>query len=219
MSDLYFFPMACSLAARIAAYEAGVELRYRRVDLFGDKQLIDELEPSATQEKRNLRDLSAMGQVPVLVTDQGNVLTENAAVLQYIADLNPDAHLAPPPGDTARYRLQQWLSFVGTEVHKGFNNPTFMPDTPQPVKVWARERLDLRLSVIDKHFQAGGPYLLGDAFTVADAYLVWALMLVRVAGVDLVQWSSLAAYLERARQRPSVKAAVALERKMVAAPM
>ena len=116
MLQLYFWPMACSLAARIALLEAGVDARYRVAHLWNKKVLDDD---------SDFRDVSPKGAVPVLVLENGDRLTENAAVLQYIADLRPELGLAPPPGDSDRYRLQEWLSFVATEIHKGFLFPMY----------------------------------------------------------------------------------------------
>lgn len=108
MLQLYFFPMACSLASRIALLEAGIEARYRPVDIWSKKVLDDGSDFFAVSPK---------GAVPLLVLENGERLTESAVVLQYIADLRPQAQLAPPSGDPDRYRLQEWLSFVGTEIH------------------------------------------------------------------------------------------------------
>jgi glutathione S-transferase len=116
MLQLYFWPMACSLASRIALMEAGVEARYHLVHLRSKRILVNDGDFWA---------ISPKGAVPVLVLDHGQVLTENPAVLQYIADLRPDRGLAPAATDPNRYRLQEWLSFVGTEIHKAFLFPTF----------------------------------------------------------------------------------------------
>jgi glutathione S-transferase len=116
MLQLYFYPMACSLASRIALMEAGVEARYRLAHIWKKKVLDDD---------SDFLNVSSKGAVPVLVLENGERLTETAAVLQYIADLRPESGLAPPPGDPDRYRLQEWLSFVGTEIHKAFLFPTF----------------------------------------------------------------------------------------------
>ena len=116
MLELYFSPMACSLASRIALMEAGIEARYRMVQLWTKKVLEDD---------GDFRAVAPKGAVPVLVLENGERLTESAAVLQYIADRKPELGLAPPPGDPDRYRLQEWLSFTGTEIHKGFLFPTF----------------------------------------------------------------------------------------------
>jgi glutathione S-transferase len=152
------------------------------------------------------------GAVPVLVLENGEKLTENAAVLQYIADLRPELGLAPRPGDPDRYRLQEWLSFVGTEIHKAFLFPTFWYAT-DAAKTSARERIGQNLSVADAHLKSR-QYLVGERFTVADAYLAWSLLLLKRCSVDVAEWPSLASYLDRIRARPQVKAAIELEWQM-----
>src|SRR2546430_16151641 len=143
MLQLYFFPMACSLASRIALMEAGIEARYHLVDIWTKKVLEDD---------SDFWTVSAKGAVPVLVLDNGERLTESAAVLQYIADLKPELGLAPGFGDPDRYRLQEWLSFIGTEIHKGFLFPTFWykEDAPRA----ARERIDESVAVAANHLKA-----------------------------------------------------------------
>jgi glutathione S-transferase len=202
MLQLYFWPMACSLASRIALTEAGLEARYRPVDIFTKTVL---------EEGGDFRAVSAKGAVPALVLEDGQVLTENAAVLQYIADLRPARGLAPPPGHVDRYRLQEWLSFVGSEIHKGFLFPTFWYD--DAAKACARQRIGQTLAIAARHLE-DRPFVVGESFTVADAYLAWSLLLLRFGGVDVGEWQVLAAYLERIRQRPSVARAVALEQKL-----
>ena len=141
MLQLYFYPMACSLACRIALMEAGIEARYRLAHIWNKKVLDDD---------SDFLTVSSKGAVPVLVLENGERLTETAAVLQYIADLRPEARLAPPPGDPDRYRLQEWLSFVGTEIHKAFLFPTFWY-TDEAAKASARERLGRQVSVTAAH--------------------------------------------------------------------
>lgn len=200
MLQLYFSPMACSLASRIALMEAGLDARYHQVHLW-TKKLAD--------DDSDFRDFSSKGAVPVLVLDNGERLTECAAVLQYIADLKPERGLAPRPGDMDRYRLQEWLSFVGTEIHKAFLFPTFWyKDDGSLAK--PRARIPQTLSVPAAHL-ADREYLVGNRFTVADAHLTWALLLMRAAGVDIAQWPSLSAYLARMQARPAVREAVATE--------
>jgi glutathione S-transferase len=203
--DLYFRPFACSLASRIALLEAGVAARYHQVDLTTKRLVGDDGDFFAVTRK---------GQVPVLRLDDGSLLTESIAVLQYIADLRPNAGLAPPPGDPERYRLQEWLSFVATELHKGWTHPTFMHDTPDPVKAHARSLLPGKLEFVAAHL-AQNAYLLGERFSVADAFLLWALVLTRFAGVDLANWPSLVTYLEALQKRPSVGEALAIERALL----
>ena len=200
MLQLYFSPMACSLASRIALMEAGLDARYHLVHL-GTKTIAD--------DDGDFRDISSKGAVPVLVLEDGERLTESAAVLQYIADLNPERGLAPRPGDADRYRLQEWLSFIGAEIHKAFLFPTFWyKDDASLAK--PRARIAQTLSVPAAHL-ADREFLVGQRFTVADAHLTWALLLLRAAGVDVAQWPSLTAYLERMQVRPTVREAVATE--------
>jgi glutathione S-transferase len=200
MLELYFYPMACSLASRIALMEAGIEARYRLTHIWNKKVLDDDSDFLAVSTK---------GAVPVLVLENGERLTETAAVLQYIADLRPESGLAPPPGDPDRYRLQEWLSFVGTEIHKAFLFPTFWYKDDAS-KASARERIGQSVSVAAAHL-ANREYLVGDRFTVADAHLAWALLLLGHAGVDLKQWPSLIAYRDRIHARPLVRAAIDIE--------
>src|SRR6266702_8268980 len=166
MLQLYFSPMACSLASRIALTETGLDVRYHLVHLQTKKCIEDDAD---------FRTVSPKGAVPVLVLENGERLTETAAVLQYIADLRPESGLAPPPGDPDRYRLQEWLSFVGTEIHKAFLFPTFWYKDDAS-KASARERIGQSVSVASAHL-ANREYLVGDRFTVADAHLGWALLL------------------------------------------
>ena len=197
MLQLYFSPMACSLASRIALMEAGIEARYRLADLWKKKVMEDDSDFFAVSSK---------GAVPVLVLENGERLTENAAVLQYIADLEPELGLAPPAGHADRYRLQEWLSFVGCEIHKAFLFPTFWYKD-EAAKASARERIGKSVSVAADHLE-GREFLVGDRFTVADGYLTWSLLLLGRGGVDVARWPSLVAYLERMRARPQVKAAI-----------
>lgn len=150
--------------------------------------------------------------MPVLVLDDGQMLTENPAVLQRIADLKPSAGLAPSPAVPERYRLQEWLNFVATELHKAFLYPSFRTDTPAEVKAHAREQAPQNLSVAAAKLEHAR-YLLGEHFTVADAYLLWALLLTRYLGVEL--GASLDAYLERVQQRPAVREAFDIERRLM----
>ncbi|MET4802773.1 glutathione binding-like protein [Bradyrhizobium sp. LB11.1] len=200
MLQLYFSPMACSLASRIALMEAGLDARYHQVHL-GTKKVAD--------DDSDFRGISSKGAVPVLVLDNGEQLTESAAVLQYIADAKPERGLAPRPGEADRYRLQEWLSFIGAEIHKAFLFPTFWyKDDASLAK--PRARIAQTLSVPAAHL-ADREFLVGQRFTVADAHLTWALLLLRAAGVDIAQWPSLSAYLARMQARPTVREAIATE--------
>ena len=200
MLQLYFFPMACSLSSRIALMEAGIEAQYRLAHIW-TKRIVD--------DGSDFRDLSPKGAVPVLVLENGERLTESAAVLQYIADARPEAGLAPRFGDPDRYRLQEWLSFIGAEIHKAFLFPTFWyKDDGSLAK--PRARIAQTLSVPSAHL-AQREFLVGNRFTVADAHLTWTLLLLRPAGIDISQWPSLAAYLGRMQARPAVRDAIATE--------
>jgi glutathione S-transferase len=183
MLQRYFWPMACSLASRIALTEAGIEARYRAVDLWS-KRIMD--------GGGDFWEIAPKGAVPVLVLENGSTLTENAAVLQYIADLRPERGLAPPASDPDRYQLQEWLSFVGTEIHKAFLFPTFWY-TSEVAEAAAGNRIGKSLSVAADRLEKRS-YLIGDAFTVADAYLTWALLLVGQGGVRVAAWPSLVRY-------------------------
>lgn len=209
MLQLYFSPMACSLASRIALMEAGLDAHYHQVHLLTKKVVDDD---------SDFHGASPKGAVPVLVLENGERLTESAAVLQYIADLKPETGLAPRFADPDRYRLQEWLSFIGAEIHKAFLFPTFWyKDDGSLAK--PRARIAQTLSVPAAHL-ADRKFLVGHSFTVADAHLTWALLLLRPAGVDIAQWPSLSAYLERMQARPAVREAIATEmalRKTVAA--
>jgi glutathione S-transferase len=204
--DLYFAPLSCSLASRIALYEAGMDARFHQVAL-ATKQLPD---------GSDYRAINPKGQVPALRTDEGAILTEGPAVLQYIADRAPDGGLAPPSGTFARAQLQQWLNYIGTELHKAVFYMMFRPDTPPEMKAFARNTLlPERLVYLETHL-AGRETLL-DTFSVADAYLVTVLGWVKHIGVDLAAYPAVAAYDARMLARPALARAVAEEAALRAA--
>ena len=196
--ELYFSPLACSMATRIAFYEAGGKADYTQVDTKA-KRLAD---------GSDFLPVNQMGQVPVLRTDDGALLTENAAILQYVADRYPDSGLAPQDG-YARYDLQRWLNFITSELHKVVFIPLLDPKAPEGAKAYAREKAPPRFALLDRHLE-GRVYLL-DRFTIADAYLVTVLNWGRASGVDLAPWPSLLAYFKRMLERPSVAKAVGEE--------
>ena len=204
MLQLYFYPMACSLSSRIALMETGIEARYSLAHIWKKKVLEDD---------SDFLTVSSKGAVPVLVLESGERLTEAAAVLQYIADLRPESGLAPPPGDLERYRLQEWLSFVATEIHKAFLFPTFWYKD-DAAKASARERIGQSVSAAAAHL-VKRDYVVGDRFTVADAHLAWSLLLLGRTGVDLAQWPALVAYRDRIQARPQVKAAIGIEMQLL----
>jgi glutathione S-transferase len=196
--ELYFAPLACSMATRIALYEAGAEARFHHVD-NRQKRLADGSDFLA---------INAMGQVPVLRTDDGELLTENPVVLQFVADQYPASGLAPHDG-MPRYRLQLWLNFITSELHKLVFNPLLDPRSDDGAKVFARGKAAQRFAYLNAHLD-GREYLL-DRFTVADAYLVVVLNWAVFTGIDLAQWPAVQAYFTRLRERPSVAQAFAEE--------
>jgi glutathione S-transferase len=200
--DLFFSPLACSMSARIALAEAGAPINLLEVDPLTKRLL-------ATGE--NYRAVNPLGYVPALRLDDGTVLTENAAILQFIADEHPAAGLAPPQSDPLpRAKLRQWLSFIGAELHKGLMLPLLGRETPPEVKAWTVHKYASRLAYLDDELK-GREFLL-DRFSVADAYLATVLNWTQATPeIDLAAYPNVKAYLERMRQRPSVAAAVATE--------
>ena len=200
--DLFFSPLACSMSARIALAEAGAAANFIEVDTDTKRML-------ATGE--DYRAVNPLGYVPALRLDDGTALTENAAILQFIADENPAAGLAPPASDRlARAKLQQWLSFIGTELHKALFTPLVGSATPPEVRAWTVRRYAPRLAYLDDKLK-GREFLL-DRFSVADAYLATILNWTQATPeIDLSAYPNVRAYLERMRQRPSVAAALTTE--------
>jgi glutathione S-transferase len=199
--QLYFAPLACSLATRISLYEVGAPAASAR---------FTQVEPRAKRlaDGSDFLAINPMGQVPALRTDEGELLTENSAVLQYVAERFPEARLAPE-GTLARARLREWLGFIGTELHKAVFVPLLDPKAPDAVKSYAREKLALRMAVLEKRL-AGREFLL-DGFSVADAYLVTVLNWTLATGVNLAQWPVVQAYHQRLSKRPSVARAFSEE--------
>jgi glutathione S-transferase len=187
---LYYRPAACSLASNIALREAGLKFELVKVDRR-TKKAADGLD---------FNEVNPKGYVPALTLDNGEVLTENVAVLQYIADRNPAAKLAPPAGTMERYRLMEWLSFINSEVHKGFS-PLFRDDASEDVKQFTRMNLQGRLDYLER-ILGGRIFLMGEQFTVADAYLFAVASWGRYVKVDL--GPALQRYVERVGQRPHV---------------
>lgn len=195
--DLYYSPLACSMASRIVLYETGLEARFVRVDTKAGR----------TSDGADYRAINPKGLVPALKTEDGEVLTENAAVLQYLGDLAPEAALAPAGFD--RYRLQQWLSFIGTELHKLVFNPLLNPRADEVQKAAAREAATSRFQYLDDHL-AGRDWLL-DAFSVADAYMAAVLNWAQFVNLDLSPYPNVVAYRDRLRERPAVARALGEE--------
>jgi glutathione S-transferase len=200
--DLYFSPMACSMATRIALYEAeaGADARFFEVD---------PLNKEVRNDGSDFRDVNPLGLVPTLRTDDGVILTENAAILQHVADWFPHSPIAAGSG-IDRSRLQQWLCFIGTELHKGLFVPLLAKKAPPEMKAYALQSGLSRLTYLENHL-AGRNFLL-DKFSVADAYLVtvlnWTMVLPEI---DLNNWPAIKAYHKRLRERPSIVRAVTEE--------
>ena len=196
---LYYSPGACSLSPHIVLHEAG--LAYEPV-----------LASTKTHQLADGTDfytINPLGYVPVLELDDGTRLREGPAIVQYLADQAPHKNLAPAHGTLGRYRLQGWLTFIGTEIHKTFS-PLFVPGTPEDYKPQVKQRLLARLQWVDSEL-AGKPYLMGEQFSVADAYLFTVTNWGQYVGLDISQLKNLVAYRERIAARPAVQAAMKAE--------
>ena len=196
---LYYAPGACSLSPHIVARELGLPVELRKVN-NKDKTV----EGGADYWKVNGR-----GYVPALELDNGQVLTEGPAIVQYLADQKPDAGLAPKAGTFERYQLQEWLNFLTSEVHKQFS-PLFRPNTPEEYKTIAKENLGKRFDWLDKQL-AGKDYLTGKQFSVADAYLFVLTNWTKPTNIDLSKWPNVAAFQKRVAARPKVQEAMQAE--------
>lgn len=194
---LVYFPGACSFAPHLTLREAGLPFTLVLYD-----RATHQLDAGG-----KLEDVNDKGYVPVLELDDGERLTEAAVVCQYIADQRPETGLAPPAGTMARYRLQEWLNFIATEIHKSYW-PLF--HGPELEKATARERLDRRFSWTQDKI-AGRNFVMGDTFTIADAYLLTTVNWMRPAGLDPGKWPGLKEYRARVSQRPAVRAALEAE--------
>jgi glutathione S-transferase len=196
---LYYSPGACSLSPHIALCEAGLSFTLEKVDLKTKK----------TAGGGDYYKINSKGAVPALQLDDGRVLTEGPAIVQYIADQRPDSGLAPRWGSFERYQLMEMLNYVGTQIHSGFH-PIFTPSSSAETKAAAVETLGKKFDWLSKRI-AGGKYLLGDVFTVADAYLFTVLRWTDYAKMDRGKWPTLAAYFELVGRRPKVQEALTAE--------
>jgi glutathione S-transferase len=202
---LYYSPGACSFAAHVALIEAGISATTIKVDLRTHK-LADGSDYYAINPK---------GYVPVLELDDGTRLTEVAVVLQYIADRRPGT-LAPAFGSLDRYRQMEWLNFISAEIHKGFG-PLWYPSTPADTREQTIDKLGRRFDFVVQTLSRQ-PYLAGNEFSIADAYLYTVVSWSKSLGVDLGKWPALRAYLERIGQRASVQEAKRAESGATAQP-
>jgi glutathione S-transferase len=196
---LYYSPGACSLSPHIVLREAGLSFDLEKVDLKTKK----------TDSGADFRLVNPNGYVPALVLDDGQILTEGPAIVQYVADLVPEKQLAPAAGTMARYRLAEWLNFISTELHKSFS-PLFNPAASEDWKSAVKELLAARLTVVEKKL-GQQPYLMGDTFIVADAYLFTVLSWGKWVGVDIGRWPRLVDYVTRIVARPAVAASLKAE--------
>jgi glutathione S-transferase len=196
---LYYSPGACSLSPHIALEEAGIKVDLVKVDLRSHK----------TEGGEDYYAINPNGYVPALRLDDGQILTEGPAIVQYVADQKPAAKLAPANGTLERYKLQQWLAFIGTELHKTFS-PLFNPAVTEDVKKSSLDKLATRFGHVAKHLE-GKQYLLGDQFSVADGYLFVILNWARAKAPATHESPVLKAYFERIMARPAVKAAMVAE--------
>jgi glutathione S-transferase len=190
--NLYFAPLACSLATRIALYEAGATATFTQVDLKTHKLV---------SSGQDFAKIAPMAQVPALAIEEQTVLTENTAVLQFVARQFPEARLAPTSG-IQQARLQQWLGFIGTELHKAIFVPLLDATASDSVKEYSRAKIPLRFSLLEEHFSHHEFAL--DTFSIADAYLTTILNWCTASGVDLKQWPATHAYYQRMLLRPCV---------------
>ena len=196
--DLYFSPLACSLASRIALYEAGADARFIEVDPKSKRTL----------DGDDYREIYPLALVPLLRLDDGSLLRENAAIQQYIAARYPQAELAPAEAPE-KGRLQQWLSFIGTELHKGLFIPLFDQKAPEGTRSHVLKKQESRLKYLNDHL--GGRDFLLDRFTVADAYLYTVLNWTTPTNVDLAPFPAMQEYHRRLQKRQSVAKAFQAE--------
>jgi glutathione S-transferase len=193
---LYFSPGACSLSPHIVAREAGLPITLVRVDTKGKKTITGD----------DYLSINGKGYVPLLELDDGTRLTEGPAIVQYLADRAPQKKLAPANGTIERYKLQEWLNFITSELHKQFS-PLFDPSMPEDAKAKFRDKIAARFDWIVAQL-GDKPYLTGADFTVADAYLFTVANWTKYTGIDLARWPLLQAYMGRVAARHDVQAAL-----------
>lgn len=197
---LYFSPGACSLASHIAILEAGLAV----------EPVLASTKTHTLADGTDYYKINPLGYVPLLEMDDGTLLREGPAILQYIADLAPLKNLAPANGTLQRYRLQEWLSFISTEIHKNFS-PMFNPNMPAEAKTIFKDKLKSRYTWLDEQL-ADKPFLAGEHFTVADCYLFTVTNWAKPLGLDISDCANLLAWHARIGERPAVQAAIAAEK-------
>lgn len=198
---LYYMPGACSLSPHIVLREAGLPFELDRIDFATRK----------TERGIDFGTVNPKGMVPTLQLDNGEILTEGAVIVQYVGDQKPGSGLVPPPRSMARYRVQEWLNYVASELHKTFS-PLFNPKTPDEFREMVKERLCKQLEHLDRHL-AKNPFLAGSTFTAADAYCFTVLRWTASPRVslDIARWPSVKAYFDRIAARPKVQEAMKAE--------
>ena len=196
---LYYSPGACSLSPHIVACEAELPLELIKVDLNN----------KLTETKEDFQQLNPNGYVPLLILDDGSQLTEGPAIVQYLADQAPDKKLIPLAGTFERYKSQQWLNFISTEIHKSFGL-LFNPAASDATKELAIDILKKRLAIVAEQLSSQ-PYLLGETFSVADAYLFVTLSWGQYVNVDISRWPALARYADKISERPAIQKAMKAE--------
>ena len=193
---LYYAPHTCSLSPLIVLKELDLPHTLVRVDNQSKR----------TDDGRDFRDINPKGYVAALELDNGAVLTEGVAIIQYLADLRPETQLAPPPGSWPRVRLQETLNFITSEIHAGMA-PLFNQDLPEAAQAILRERLFRRMAILESTLQQR-TFVEGEVFTVADAYLYTVLGWFQFFAIELHRWPAIAAYEQRIAGRPSVRSAM-----------
>jgi len=204
---LYYSPAACSLAPHIVAREAGLAFDLVKVDLASHK----------TETGGDYLAINPRGLVPAIQLDDGEVHTEAAALVQYLAEQAPQSNLAPPAGSKERFRVNQWLAFVASELHKTISPWLFQADAADSTKQAVRDKLGRRFAELDRHL-ATRAYLTGDAFTAADAYAFTIVNWSNFLKIDLSPYVNLSAYMARVAARPKVREALVAEGLVAAAP-
>lgn len=196
---LFYTPGACSVCPHVTLQEAGLPYELVRVDLGSHK----------TEKGEDFYGINPKGYVPALQLDDGQILTENTAIVQFLADKAPEKGLMPPAGSMERYRVLEWLGFVSSEIHKTFG-PLFSPACTEETRKAQLDRLATRFEYVAKQLE-GRDYLMGDRFTVADSYLFAMLNWTLQMGPSMDRWPTLKAYYERVGARPAVRKALVAE--------
>ncbi|HJT06795.1 MAG TPA: glutathione transferase GstA [Stellaceae bacterium] len=199
MVKFYFSPGACSLSPHIVLRESGLPFELEQVNLQTKK----------LKSGGDFLEINPKGQVPVLKLDSGDILTEGPAIVQYIADQKPESGLAPKAGTIQRYHVQEWLNFITSELHKSFT-PLFRQNTPEEYAKISKENLANRFSFLDKEL-GKRQYLMGDKFTVPDAYAFTVVGWSKYKDIDLSRWPNLKGYMDRVGARPKVQEAIKAE--------